>query len=91
VASTEGFAVGDLVRIGTGSGAETGIIVGFGSILLQRPLVGSFGVGTVVELIPPGSASPTATAVIQRVARKVIVSSSYGHEGVFAGFAYPGA
>ena len=65
VASTEGFAVGDLIRIGSSAGSETGTIVGFGSIILQNPLVGSYAAGTPVELIahagPTPTPSPTST------------------------------
>jgi hypothetical protein len=63
VASIDGFAIGDLIRIGTGPGAETGIIAGFGSIILQQPLAGSYPAGTPVELVahPGPTLTPTPT------------------------------
>ena len=66
VASTDGFAVGDLIRIGSGPSAELGIIVGFGSIILQQPLVGSFTAGTPVELVAHPAPVATATALPPR-------------------------
>lgn len=61
VASTDGFAIGDLIRVGSGPGAELGVIVGFGSIILQRPLVGSFAAGSPVELVAHPAPTPTPT------------------------------
>ena len=61
VASMDGFAVGDVVRIGSGAGSETGVIVGFGSILLQQPLIGTFAAGTPVDLVAQATPTPTPT------------------------------
>jgi hypothetical protein len=60
VASTDGFSIGDLVQIGTGPGAELGTVVGFGSLILEHPLAGSFAAGTSVDVV--GHATPTATS-----------------------------
>jgi hypothetical protein len=62
VASTDGFVISDVVRIGAGPGAELGTIAGIGSIILQRPLVGSFPAGTPVEDLGPVTPTVTATA-----------------------------
>jgi len=48
VASHSGFATGDVVVIGQGRGSELHIIVGFGSILLQRPTQKDHPAGTTV-------------------------------------------
>ncbi len=62
VASTDGFAVGDQIRIGTGLGAELRTITGFGSIILGLPLASFHGMGTPVALVAHGVGTPTPTA-----------------------------
>lgn len=62
VESIDGFAVGDVIRIGSGPGSELGTIVGFGSIVLQQPTTGSYPAGTSIELVGGATSTPTATA-----------------------------
>ena len=51
VTSQGGFAVGDTIRIGEGTSAETNTIAGFGSIHLAVPVSGSHPAGTVVVCV----------------------------------------
>jgi hypothetical protein len=60
VASTAGFAIGDLIRISDGVHSEIGTIVGFGSIVLQDPLSNSYGAGASIDVV--GHVAPTATS-----------------------------
>jgi hypothetical protein len=62
VDSIEGFVLGDQIRIGSGPNTEFDTIVGFGSILLRQPLVGSFDAGAPVDLVAHTVATPAPTA-----------------------------
>ncbi|MFN0071580.1 MAG: Calx-beta domain-containing protein [Chloroflexota bacterium] len=64
-----GFAVGNRIRINPGgSPTETGIIAGFGSILMKDPITNGYGNGTAIVLEPDptgtltGSPTPSQTA-----------------------------
>jgi hypothetical protein len=65
VASTAGFTIGDLIRISDGIHSEVGTIVGFGSIILQDPLVNSYNAGASIDVVdhvlPTGTPTRTAT------------------------------
>eukprot|EP00929_Paragymnodinium_shiwhaense_P082443 TRINITY_DN4343_c0_g1_i1.p1 TRINITY_DN4343_c0_g1~~TRINITY_DN4343_c0_g1_i1.p1 ORF type:complete len:812 (-),score=184.62 TRINITY_DN4343_c0_g1_i1:98-2533(-) len=63
VDSTAGFTVGDLIAVGQGAMLEQRIITGFGSILLDKPLVNAHPVGTEVRVLAEaGSAAALAAA-----------------------------
>jgi hypothetical protein len=62
VTSTEGFAIGDLIRISDGVHSEIGVVVGFGSIILQDPLANSYGAGASIDVVGKATATPTTTA-----------------------------
>lgn len=75
VESTDGFAVGDTIVIGSGASAERSTIVGFGSILLAAPLSGSFRAGDPVALDPSGGPTPTRTPTATRTATPTVAGS----------------
>ncbi|MGE0140712.1 MAG: right-handed parallel beta-helix repeat-containing protein [Ilumatobacteraceae bacterium] len=53
VTSNDGFSIGDIVQIGGGTpSAETARIVGFGSLILDRPLRFDHPVGTEIVVLP---------------------------------------
>jgi hypothetical protein len=61
VSSTVGFAVGDLIRISDGTNSEVGVVVGFGSIILQDPLRNSYGAGASIDVVGKVPPTPTST------------------------------
>jgi hypothetical protein len=61
VASNDGFAVGDEVEVGEGTDhAETAVVTGFGSLLLDRPLQFDHAVDELVTNLGPAPTAPTA-------------------------------
>jgi hypothetical protein len=58
-AQKKGFKVGQTVLFGTGRKQETRIIIGFGSIILDRPLTFSHPPGTMIEAL----ALPSLTSI----------------------------
>jgi hypothetical protein len=63
VASNEGFAIGDLIRISDGTHSETGVVVGFGSIIVHDPLANAYGSGATIDVVGHTTPTPTSTAV----------------------------
>ena len=62
VADSTIFHKGDVVRIGSGTGAEVRTVVGHGSIILNQPLTSSHPQGTSVTIIAHAHAAPPTAA-----------------------------
>jgi len=83
VASNTGFQIGDMILVGN---AETRTITGFGSLILDSPLTGTYPAGTPIQKVPAIAAKAATPAEDPAAAGKAGEGSSAGSQTSSGGY-----